>query len=186
MMGDPRRSPSFFLITAVGVLLLIVLPVNLRAPEQESRETGWWGGLALGGTGEHLSMLVMAGMRKDHRLLSMRWNGHTDGAFILAGLADTDHVSELGVLYGLQTEYRRLDFAISGGPSWVSKTTYPGTFSDTRKRTRSSVGMTLGAEATLALGGSLAMGVQGYGGLSSLETLWGVGWVLKFGRLRWE
>jgi hypothetical protein len=121
---------------------------------------------------------------KDNQLLSARWNAHLDGGFIFGGLADTDYVSELGILFGLRTAYKWFDFAVSAGPSWVSETTYAGEFSDTEKESRSSLGVMLGADATLVLGRSFAMGVHGYGGVSSVETLWGVGWVVKFGDLR--
>jgi len=171
----------------VAVFTILILPclhAALGAQEQQSQETGLWGGLALGGTGEHISTLFMGGSVKGNRLLSVRWNFHLDGAFIFAGLADTNYVTELGVLYGLKGDYRWFQVAVSGGPGWVKETTVPGTSSDTEERTESSVGLMLGAEATLVLQRSFAIGVQGYGGVSSLETLWGVGWVLKFGQLR--
>ena len=126
----------------------------------------------------------MGGTRKGSRLLSGRWHAHLDGGFIFGGLAETNSVSELGVLYGVLGRYRWFDGAISIGPSWVSKTTHPGMHSDEKKKSESTVGVMLGGEVTLALGRSFAMGFQGYGGVSSLDTLWGIGWVLKFGKLR--
>ena len=183
-MGNRKRRSFLLAITVTTVLPLLPPPVSLGAQEQPTQEGGWWGGLALGGTGEHFSTLLMAGTRTGHRLLSARWNTHLDGSAIFFGPADFDYVSELGVLYGFQAAYKWFDIAVSGGPGWVLKTTRPGAHSDTRTRTESSVGLMLGAEATLALGRSFAIGVQGYGGLSSVETIWGVGWVFKFGRLR--